>query len=590
MLAFAMVCLWARSAEIFYGRVDLKGRGVFENLLASSHDQNQPLPCNSSWAFAVAGALSAQLNFLRKGAFPQTNLSVQFMLNCFPVEQSCSYELPGVEMEEVLNFLLREGLPSESCSHYASSDSKTCRPRNRCATCNKFIHSWDAQVCTSAPYASFSIQKFEDLSWIRPQSFRQVHERMLNALIKSGPIICQIEHGEKLFTFRTKDFIELYRSEEKGTYQTWVAVVGYQRDRWILQHSFGQNVGYYGLISLDGSPEENPLGLKNKCFSILANPEPKIVPNPEAYVSADIFPPEFAKILAKRDIDSEVRDSSPSETTKSAEENQKPESQDIPPSKPTNFEPGKVSDDKDVDWRSDEGRNWLTQPKSEYLPGFCKSNWALAAVTMLADRLKIARSYLGISYPELTFSSQALINCKEGGSCYGGDPTAVFERGFVWKLPIETCAQSTFRNPENYFCQTESVCKVRSEMKIYPVESFAGVTIRSWGRLRGPVKIKEELRKGPVVCSMFVSKEFANYSRISSKKLNIFSTQRDFFRPNHFVEIIGFGSEGGVEYWIVRNFWGQEWGYDGVAYVALGINLLGIEADCSFAVPDFSEF
>ena len=46
--------------------------------------------------------------------------------------------------------------------------------------------------------------------------------------------------------------------------------------------------------------------------------------------------------------------------------------------------------------------------------------------------------------------------------------------------------------------------------------------------------------------------------------------------PNHVVAIVGYETVNGTLTWIIRNSWGEGWGYKGYAYVERGQNQMGI--------------
>ena len=80
---------------------------------------------------------------------------------------------------------------------------------------------------------------------------------------------------------------------------------------------------------------------------------------------------------------------------------------------------------------------------------------------------------------------------------------------------------------------------------------------------------------GPIETGFMVYQDFMSYVS------GIYTHRSGLQAGGHAVKIIGWGTEGGVNYWIVANSWGPDWGESGTFRIKVGecqIEKMGIAA------------
>jgi C1A family cysteine protease len=220
------------------------------------------------------------------------------------------------------------------------------------------------------------------------------------------------------------------------------------------------------------------------------------------------------------------------------------------------------------DWRNRHGKNYLTPVKDQ---GVCGSCWAFAANAALEGSINAYYNQPGLSSD---LSPQDMITCYKADGCCGA---TVFEIDSLYGTFLKNtgvCGESCFDymgcdsfneicpGQENFgdSCSGTVSCssKCGSQATSWKISDYHMIALN-----------KAELKKalmayGPLETGMYV------YSDLYSYTGGIYKYTYGTLEGGHAVTIVGWGSSGGQEYWIVKNSWGPGWGEGGYFKIAMG--------------------
>jgi len=192
----------------------------------------------------------------------------------------------------------------------------------------------------------------------------------------------------------------------------------------------------------------------------------------------------------------------------------------------------------EIDWRT-VTPPVVTPVKDQRACGSC---WAFSATESIESHLAIATKNLTILSPQNLVSCTPNPNhCGGTGGCDGATAELAFE--YVKAKGIATEATWPYRG-------TNGVCD-ETHKKVAKVSGFIKVEENSYQGLMNAIQL------GPVSISVDAS-SWSSYGGgifdgCSHTKLDI----------DHAVQLVGYGTSAGKDFWIVRNSWGPSWGERG---------------------------
>jgi len=234
----------------------------------------------------------------------------------------------------------------------------------------------------------------------------------------------------------------------------------------------------------------------------------------------------------------------------------------------------------ELDWRWKDGKNYATVSRNQHIPYYCGACYVFGSVTALADRIRVAR---GAEGPEVVLALQVVLNCDTVDlGCSGGDPISVYQYiAEAGGLPEETCQPyEAVGHDTGRSCRAEDVCQRCDESGCGPAREYGVHGIKEYGLVSGEAQMLAELQRGPIACQISTPDSFLNHNGDG-----IYEDLTNNSAIDHIISVVGYGTDNGVKYWVLRNSWGTYWGHYGWARIARGSNNIQIESECAWATP-----
>lgn len=212
-----------------------------------------------------------------------------------------------------------------------------------------------------------------------------------------------------------------------------------------------------------------------------------------------------------------------------------------------------------LDWRTKNAACVDTIRNQEQ----CGSCWAFSAIAAFSDRKCIHDG----AKKRTAYSEEYVIGCDPiDQGCNGGYLSMV--QMVLTKMGTTTLKCVSYKSGSGITGSCPTKCDDGSDItEIVRSKSYKNVC-------SSVESAKAALVNGPLTTGFTVYMDFEMYTG------GIYHHVYGSMMGGHAVEIVGYGSEDGVDYWIVKNSWGRVWGENGYFRIMRGTNECGIEDAC----------